>query len=1056
MKRLFLFVCLLGSAISAFGQRTISGKVTDSGGEALIGANVVAKGTEIGTVTDIDGSYSINVPGEVTILTFTYTGFTPKDVVIGNASELNVIMEEGVAIQEVVVTALGIQREKRALGYSVTTVDKKLIEERPQTDVGRILQGKVPGVNINGVSGISGTGTNINIRGYTSISGNTQPLFVVDGVPYNSNTNAVSTGGGSATQNFTTGGQSTPSRFIDIDPNNIENVSVLKGLAATVLYGDQGRNGVILITTKTGNKKFKAPSISLSTSLFGNQVAALPEYQNLYGGGFQQVGGPAFFSNWGAGFHQLKETPHPYSLFSSAELRAAFPEFQGKNVAYTGYKNNVSDFFRTGLVTNNSLVVNGGTDKFNYSASLGYANEEGYIENNDLNKLNIGLGTNVAISDKISFSTSLQFSSFDQKTPPISGGQANNALDYPSIFANLFFTNRSNDLTGWPFESPVDNRSVYYRAGNDIPNPYWIRKYERVTDQVNRLFSSSIINYKITPRLDLSYKVGLDTYGELQELIVPKGDPLPSINTGLYRTANIDNTIWDHTVALTYQKPFSKSFGYTVKVGGNMRNDFFRQDAIISTQQLAFNLNRHSNFLAVAANDFTIEQTRMGIFGNAIVDYKEWVYLDLAGRYDWTSTVEKENRTIFYPSASVSFIPTSLFKGLESTTLGYLKLRFGVGQSAGFPNPYNTRNVLAQNARAFTDASGTLHTTHSVANNLGNPNLKPELHSELEFGVEARMLRNRVSIDLTVYNRTTKDLITSALLDPSTGFTNTTINIGKLRNKGIELGLSGSPVKVGNFEWETFINYSRNQPLIEELSNSLTSIQIAGFGSALGNYAEVGQPFNVIKGTKWRTNEQGQRLIDAGGNFLVTATPEVMGDPNPKFLTSFGNTLVYKNLALSAMLEYRHGGVIYSSMAKATLGRGTSRDTEFDRDQTFILPGVKASDGTPNDVQITASDVYFNNVFFFGDEGSMYDGTQLKLREVSLSYTVPAKLLGKTIKGASLTLSGNNLWNKAFNFPKYMNFDADMAGLGVGNGIGFDMLVSPTSKRFGGSLKLTF
>lgn len=1054
MKRLLLLLCMLSTAFLSFGQRTIKGIVSDNAGEPLIGANVVAKGTEIGTITDVDGSYSIDIPGNVTVLTFTYTGFNPRDINVENLTEINVTLQEGVAIQEVVVTALGIQREKRALGYSVTTVDKKLIEERPQSDVGRILQGKVPGVNINGVSGISGTGTNINIRGYTSISGNTQPLFVVDGVPFNSSTNAVSSTGGSATQNFTTGGQSTPSRFIDIDPNNIESVSVLKGLSATVLYGDQGRNGVILITTKTGNKKFKAPSISLSTSLHANQVTAVPEYQNIYGGGFQQVGGPAFFSNWGANFKDLKETPHPYSLYSSAELRAAFPSLQGTTVPYKGYVNNVNDFFRTGLVNNNSLVINGGTDKFNYSASLGYSREEGFIENNDFSKLNIGLGTNVALTSKITFSTSLQFSNFDQKTPPISGGQGNNALNFPSVFANLFFTNRSNDLSNWPFESPVDNRSVYYRAGNDIPNPYWIRKYQNVTDNVNRLFSTSSINFKITPRLDLNYKVGLDTYGELQEFKSQKGDPI--IPTGLYRTANQDNTIWDHTLALVYQKPFAKTFGYTVKVGGNMRNDYFRQDAIISQQQLAFGLMRHSNFLSVSANDFTVEQTRMGLFGNAIVDFKEWVYLDLAGRYDWTSTVEKANRTIFYPSASLAFIPTSLFKGLESSTLGYLKLRIGVGQSAGFPEPYNTRNVLAQNARAFTDNAGSLFTTHSVANNLGNPNLKPELHSELEFGAEARMLKNRLSIDFTMYNRTTQDLITSALLDPSTGFSSTTINIGKLRNKGIELGISGSPVKVGHFEWETYVNYSRNQPLIEELSNSLKSVQIAGFGSALGNYAEVGQPFNIMKGTKWRTNAQGQRLVDAGGNYLVTSTPEIMGDPNPRFLTSWGNSLSFKGFSLSGQLEYRHGGVIYSSMAKAALGRGTSRDTEFDRDQTFILPGVKATDGTPNDVQITASDVFFNNVFFFGDEGSVYDGTSIKLRELSLSYVIPKSLLGKSIKAATISFSGNNLWYKAFNFPKYMNFDTDMAGLGVGNGIGFDMLVSPTSKRFGGSLKLTF
>ena len=1055
MKRLFLSVCLLGSTILMFGQRTINGKVTDNGGEALIGANIVAKGTEIGTVTDIDGTYSINVPGEVIILTFTYTGFSPKDVAIENLTEINVILDEGVAIQEVVVTALGIQRSRRALGYSVTNIDKKLIEERPQTDVGRILQGKVPGVNITAVSGVSGTGTNINIRGYTSISGNTQPLFVVDGVPFNSNTNAVSaTGNNAANQNFTTGGQSTPSRFIDIDPNNIQNVSVLKGLAATVLYGDQGRNGVILITTRTGNKKFNAPYVSLSTSLFANQVASLPDWQNTYGGGFQNVGNAAFFSNWGGKFGTVADYPIPVSVLVDPTLRAAFPEYAGVKTPYQAYPDNVDDFFRTGLVSNSSLGISGGTDKMNYTFSLGYADEEGFIENNDLSKLNLGLGTNVAISSKLSLSTSFQFSNFDQRTPPLSSGQGNNANDFPSVFANLMFANRSNDLSGWPFESPVDNRSVYYRSGNDIPNPYWIRKYYSVTDKVNRLFNSTTLAYQLSDRLNLSYKVGLDTYNELQETKFEKGSPARP--NGLYRTANQDNTIWDHTLSASYRNPVGATFGYSALVGGNMRNDRFRQDAIFSEQQLAFGLMRHSNFLSQSASDFTVEQTRMGVFGNATFDYKEWAYLDLAGRYDWTSTVEKENRTIFYPSASFSFIPTTLFPGLESNALGYLKLRIGIGQSAGFPSPYNTRNTLAQNARGFIDNGGNVFTSQAVSDVLGNPNLKPELHSEIEFGIESRMLKNRLSMDLTLYNRTTQDLITSAPLDPSTGFTSTTINLGKLRNKGIELGLTGSPIKSGDFEWEMFLNYSRNLPVIEELSSSLESVQISGFGGALGNYAEVGKPFNIIKGTKWRKNELGQRLVDANGNFLTTPTAEVIGDPNPEFMSSMNNTLTYKGLSLSALLEYRHGGVIYSATSITSLGRGTSKDTEFDREQSFILPGVK-SDGTPNTNQITAATLYFSNIFFFGNEGAFYDGSTIRLREVSLSYSLPKTWL-KTgpIKGATFSFSGNNLWYKALNFPKYMNFDTDVAGLGVGNGIGFDFLVSPSSRRFGGTLKLTF
>lgn len=1060
MKRLSLIFSMLLVVAFTYGQRAVKGVISDNSGEPLIGANVVAKGTDVGTVTDVDGSYSLNVPAGVNILIVTYTGFTTKEVAIGDQSEINISLDQGVAIEEVIVTAQGISREKRALGYSVSTVSTKKIEDRPQPDVGRVLQGKVPGVNITSTSGATGTGTNITIRGYTSITGSTQPLFVVDGVPFNSSTNQR---GG-----FTQGGQNASSRFLDLDPNSIESISVLKGLAATVTYGDQGRNGVILVTTKNGSKKARKPEFTLTQSNFTN-TAHLPSYQNDYVGGFQQNLG-YFFSNWGPTLQEAQIYPsqntntaltnHPYAFLSNAALRAGQAEYVSSLGAYKMqvFPNNVSDFFRTGNISNTSLNISGGGEKVGYNVSAGYNNEQGYIQENNLKKINIGLGLNAELSPKIKLTTSINFANTDLVSPPLSGGTGNNALDFPSVLANVLYTPRQVDLSGWPYEDPATGASVYFRSGNDIPNPQWVLRNYSTTDVVNRVFASTALTANIFKGLDFLYRVGLDTYAENQEAKFNKGG-VQFLN-GFYGTRDIENTIWDNSAILSYSKELSSKLEVAAKLGGNIRNDVFKSTNVGSQNQLARGLYKHQNFIDVSSGQFDSEQTRMGIFGEVSADYGNWIFLNLAARNDWTSTVEAPNRRIFYPSASVSFVPTTLFVGLKSKFLNFLKLRGGYGTSAGFPNPYNTRNVLDQNARGFLTAAGVAVQTHSTNNVLGNPNLKPELHKEYEFGMEGKVLNEKVDFDLTLYRRNTQDLITSAPLDASTGYTATTINIGAIRNEGVEFSISGSPISRGKFDWNITGVFSRNVPKVLDLGGTLQEVQISGFGGGLGNYAIVGEPFNIIKGSANRRNDQGQLLIDGQGYPIATAAPVVLGDPNPAFQSSLSNTFTFGNLALDVMVAYRHGGAMYSASAGALMGRGLTYDTGlengYDRAQTYLYPGVKA-DGTPNDIQVTASDVGFNTKYFFTDEGRIYDGSTIRLQEVSLSYQLPKSILSKVkIKSASIALTGNNLWYKALHFPPGLNFDTDNLGLGVGNGFGFEFLTGPSSRRLGATLKLNF
>jgi TonB-linked SusC/RagA family outer membrane protein len=1076
-KNLLLALAFICSAMVTLAQSKISGKVTSADdGSGIPGVTVQIKGTSKGTQTNLDGDYSIEASGGQTLV-FSFVGMQSQEVAIGNKSIINVVLSgDSKALSEVVVTAQGLVREKKALGYAVTTVASDLINNRPEADVSRVLQGKAPGVNITSTGGISGSGTNITIRGYSSATGSNQPLFVVDGVPFNSGTNQNA--------GFTTGGVTTSSRMLDIDPNNIESVSVLKGLSATVLYGDQGRNGVILITTKSGGGKRKAAEVNFSQSFFQNTIASLPDYQNNYGGGFQQLTPVSwFFSNWGANFKDVTTVKHPIALSSVASIRNAFPEYAKDpskpwgsanadaianiiDIPNVAHENIGSSFFRKGQVFNTSLQLSGSSDKSGYNASVGYQNEQGFTPGNDLKKLNLGLGLNSAITNKLSIRSSFTYANTDYKTPPLNAGYGSGPDGgIQSIFANVMYTPRNVDLGGWPYESPVDRSSVYYRGGNDITNPVWLAKYHSDLSKVDRFFTSSSLNYDINSNFSLSYRLGFDTYTETQERQYNKGATGGNVNiiNGFYQSVSIKNAIWNHDVILNFNKQLTDKINLTALLGGNNRFDTYEQFGLASINQLTFGLFKHQNFTATSSrNPFTggalnylEQQRRLGAYTNIILDYSDYLFLNFSARNDWTSTVESENRRILYPGVSVSFIPTAAFN-MSSSILNDLKVRASYGTSAGFPSPYNTRNILNQNARGWSNASGTLTSTQGVANALGNPNLKPELHKEFEFGIESVMFNNRLKYDLSLYEKNTKNLITNAPIDPATGYTSTFLNLGGIRTRGVELSATVTPLKTASgLNWDLTANFGKYRTIVMELGGGLEQVVIAGFTN-LGNFAIPGEPFNLIKGSGIARNQNGEKIVLPNGQYKATSELAVLGDPNPAFTSSLINSLSYKGFNLSFMFEYRHKGVIVSNTVKGVLARGLSKDTDqLDRDLTLILPGVQ-EDGSKNNVQVTAANYFFDN-YFFTDEAVTFDGSTARLREASLSYSLPSKMISKTpFKKASLALTGSNLWFRALNMPKYVNFDTDVLSIGVGNGLGFDYLTGPSARRLGGTLSLTF
>lgn len=1059
----------------AVAQKTVTGVVSDDQGIPLPGATVLEQGTTNGVSTDFDGNFSIDV-AEGGVLEISFVGYETAVVTVGQDDVINVSLAQGNQLEEVIVTSLGIKREKQALGYAVSEVESDALEQRGEGDIGRILTGKASGVQITNASGISGSGTSIVIRGFNTFSQGNQPLFIVDGVPFSSDTNA---------QGGFVDGNNGSSRFLDLDPNNIESVNVLKGLAAATLYGTQGRNGVILITTKSGSAQGAGPKkteITVNTSYFNTDLASLPDYQMQYGNGFDQSFG-WFFSNWGPSFDEggpagwgrqssingtTSGTPgflrHPYTTASSATGVPAVIDQLGiapdELYEWRPY-DSVGGFFQTGTTINTNVNVRGASDngKVSYNINYGNLEDKGFTPGNILRRNNISFGGRAALSNKFTINGTLNYTSTNFKSPPVAAGYGSNVGgEGASIFANVFYTPRSVDLNGLPFQNPVTGESIYYRQNNSIQHPLWTANNASNQQAVDRVFGGATISYDINENLVASYRYGIDVYSENNVNYANKGGKTGSVvnRNGLYETWNNKKTIFDHNFTVSGQYKITDEIGSDFTVGFTTRSDTYDRNGVRSSGQQVFNVIRHFNYEQQDEIQFYNKRNIMGLYGQASFDYNRYAYLTLAARKDWVSNLSEENRSIVYPSASVSFLPTSAFPEIKSDMVNLLKIRAGYGTSANFPTGYPIAATLNLDTQDFIDPrTSNVVITNTSGSVLGNPDLKPERIDEIEVGIEGRFLNSRLSLDLSIYNKITKDLIIDRRLDPSTGFTSTQTNVGKISNKGVEIDLGFDWItSQDGLNWSTYVNWSTNDAIVDDLGQDTDLIVYSGF-STLGNAAIVGESLGTIVGSQITRDDQGRKVVNNQGSYDETFGTNIIGDANPDWLLNISNSMSYKNFSFNFLINHVQGGDIFTYTVATLLGRGLTTDT-LDRELSFILPGVN-SNGQPNTKQINNSTFYFSNVLYGPDEMLVYDGSVWRLGEISLSYSIPQSLLDKTPFGsASITASGYNLWYDAYNTPDGTNFDPNIAGTGVGNGRGFDYLNGPSSKRFGASLKLTF
>ena len=1079
MKSLFrLLVVFLLTAQMSFAQKTVTGVVSDSDGLPLPGATVLVQGTTTGVTTDFDGNFSINV-AEGQILEFSFVGYETAALAVGAGNVINVTLSLGTQLEEVIVTSLGITREKRALGYAVSEVDNTQIENRASGDVARVLSGKASGVQVTNQGGISGSGTSVVIRGLSTFSSSNQPLFVVDGVPFQSDTNAMGS--------FTSGNNGS-SRFLDLDPNNIESVNVLKGLAAATLYGSQGRNGVILITTKSGTTgtgtRAQKNEVTVNTSYFTNELAMKPDFQMQYGNGFNQNFG-WFFSNWGPSFDEegpagwgrqsaingtVSGQPgflkHPYNSNLNARFlaRDLLPLIGLSMDSLWEWKpyDSVGDLFQPGEIINTNINFRGQSDdgKVSYNVNYGNLDDKGFTPGNTLRRNALSFGGRAVLSNKITVNGTLNYTSTDFKTPPIAAAYSSGSSD-SSLYGNVFYTPRSIGIAQLPYAHPITGASIYYRSSNGIQHPLWTVNNTGDAQMTHRVFGGVSAQYDISDNLNLRYSYGYDVYSEDNTSYQNKGGVDGNLETqsGMYEKWNNTSTIFNHQVTINGDFELDDDWSVTFNAGAESVGREYDRNGVRSTGQNVFNVLRHYNFNSQEEIEFYSRRNVLGVFAQAAFDYQDYLYFTLASRTDWVSNLSEENRSITYPSASISFVPTSVLD-FGNLPIDFLKVRASYGTSATYPGGYPIASTLSLNTKDFK-VDGVEVITNTTGSQLGNTGLKPELLAELEFGLEANLFDNRLSAEISYFDRNTTDLIITQPLDPSTGYTSTRTNIGEISATGWEIDLNADWIRGDKFNWNTSINYTTNQAIVEDLGQNTDQIVYAGF-STRGNAAIPGLPLTSMIGTSVARDDQGRPLVDASGSYRTnndtnykTNKYALIGDSNPDFIANIGNTLTYGNLSLNVLFNASIGGDMYSSFIMTLLGRGITTDT-LDRELPYILPGVLA-DGSPNNKMIDNATTYFGNLILGGDELRTWDASVLRLSEVSLTYDIPSSWLDKTPFGAaSISAQGFNLWYDAYNTPDGINYDPNIAGLGVGNGSGFEYFNGVSARRYGVSLKLTF
>lgn len=1073
---LFLLALAIGVIQGAAQVTTVRGIVTtEEDGEPVIGASVIVKGTSLGTVTDVNGRFELSgLPPSATRLLISYISLMAKEVAI--APQVSVTLKSDThLLDEVVVTALGISREKKALGYTAQEVKQNALVQGKDNNLLNSLSGKIAGVRITNTQGDVGS-SRIVIRGETSIAGENQPLFIVDGIPVdNSQLNARSSG------------RDFKNAIADLNPEDIKTLTVLKGPNAAALYGARAAHGAIVITTKGGDKRQKGIGITLHSSTQVSFVATLPEFQNLFG---QGAGGRfSYVDGKGAGVNDgVDESWGP-----RLDIGLLIPQFDspldadGNRVAtpWVSHPNNVRDYFRMGISTNSGISVARGDDKYQFRVGYNYEKQVSIVPDAGTNKTNISLNTDYHLAKWIVVGATANYIVYTAPSLPGSATPSGSNVRSNSPMLQFLWFGRQVDTNSLKADYTRNWNSSYY------DNPFWSASYNTQSQERHRLIGDLHAEFRLTDGLNVRFRTSTDWYNDRRKSKVKwgsagAGSPYGSYAEDAY-TVKENNT----EVLTTYIKQLNKNWGIDALLGFNVRNKQYENNYQAAPRLAVADLYTLTNSRdpLISSNDF-YRLRQYGLYGSIQLDYRRWAFLNITGRNDWSSTLPVDNNSYFYPSVTASVLLSEAF-GWRSKAVNYLKIRGGWSQVGADANPY-------QLATVFTSETAFNGNPLQSSSTIGmNPNLKPEKTSSIEAGFEAAFWDNRLYLDFTYYKTDSRNQILKLATTAASGYTSQVRNAGHIRNRGYEIQLGAVPIQTSKgFRWNLDLNYGANSSKVVKLDDEglITSYQL--YSSGIQILASVGEAYGTLFGTSYVRDANGNVVVDANGLPKISTTNKTLGKFTPDWTGGISNTFSYRSLSLSFLIDASVGGSIFSNTNKTGKYTGVLANTLSGRNAEhgglwyytdamgnnvrlsespsysvssdglyyaqvngqstrvyqdgIMVEGVTES-GSKNE-EVVSAEKYYHRIYSIA-EANVYDASYVKLREVALSYRLPRLWTQKLhLQEASVTLTGRNLWTIYKSVP---NIDPESA-LTTGNAQGVEAYSLPTTRSFGVNLSVKF
>lgn len=1070
MKKLTLILAFfaIGLHVLIAQTREITGTVTSAeDGESIPGVTVSVKGTSLGTITDMEGTYRLNVPQEANTLVFTFVGMASQEIAIGTQSTINVNMASDlIAVDEVVVTALGISREKKALGYAVSEFNREEFENVQVLDAATALQGKIAGVNISSSSGAPGASTRVLVRGVSSLTGSNQPLYIIDGVPVN---NEFSSGNSTDPATTATRTIDFGNAASDINPNDIESISILKGAAATSLYGSRAANGVILINTRTGGKN-KDLLITLSSSYSVMEVGRLPYYQEQFGQGWSNHFAFEENGSWGPvmdGKNRLIG-----NIVNNSQQLAPFRFME----------NSIRDFYEYGFTNDNSISLSGSSELMGYFVSFTNAQSDGIIPGDaDVLDRNSFLFKGNGGSERTKIDFTANYS--NKRLSAVATGQGDDAGGGKVIFQEILQNPVNHYIPQYrDYTSPFNNLDNYYNLY--AQNPYWIINQNGNDFKQDRIIASTTISHELFSGLNISWKGGLDTYANMFKdwgavATINEGSPNASANDvfGAVKEEAKNVKQIDSDIIITYNGTFNfggdKAIDYNILLGNNINERTSKRTTTISKGLVVPEYYNVANISGTPeVSTFEYKRRLIGLYANFDFSFNDYLFLQLNARNDWSSTLPEGDNSFFYPGANLGFVFTDLY-GLDPV-LSFGKLRISYAMAGNDADPYQLDPYYSTGIIRAGGFGETLYPVGGIpayekGSVLGNPGLKPEISKEFEIGAEFRFYNNRFGFDAAYYNKVTTDLIMLATIASSSGYLQQTTNLGQITNSGFELQFNANPLRIGDFRWDLNYIFTKSNSILDELSEELgISEYIINSAYETEFVAIPGEELGQFRIPGYSYSPDGQIIV--GSNGLPLEGDQIFaGSSVPDYNMSLTNTFTYGGFRLAFLLDYQKGGLMYSYTSNITFWSGNNEQSTINDRRPWIVPNSVQQNGVDdagnpvyveNNVPITDNwhEYYSSNTNKPIEENRLVEKTYFRVRELTLSYNMNNSLLDRFRLGlatASISLYGRNLllWTPAKNSfidPETSTFGNDLIGM-FGEFAG-----APSVRTYGLKLNVSF